>query len=182
MLTFRFELFTFIWQVEVIMSGHMRAQFILITTIAFGLAGCNIIGNESDGSPVPVSSTFEFRVSGGFAGSVEQTVVDSTGLARLTYYSTPTSPAQTFTHKLSFSELDSLRNAFGSSNFFLLDDRYEATQRIVDGFNLQVAWDTGTRSKKVWVEANATTPPRLAALIGFMFDLADKIRSAGQRS
>lgn len=164
------------------MSGHIRAQLVIVVVLASSLAGCNILNTKSEHPLEPVSSTFEFRVAGGFAGSVEQTVVDSAGLARLTSTSTPASPPQTYTYELTPNELHSLRDEFESADFFSLDSSYEALHKIMDGFDLEVKWSMSTRSKRIWVEANATTPPRLTALIGFMTELTNRIRSTGQKS
>ena len=164
------------------MSCKLRRDFNILFVFVFSVTGCNILDSGSEQPPKPVSATYEYWVTGGYAGSVEHTVFDSTGLAQLSYVHSPGSPASGYTYRLTGGEFDSLRSAFESANFFSLNSSYTATQRIMDGFNHRIACNFDSASKTVAVEANASIPAVLENLLGVLNNLNTTIQSKGQKS
>ncbi len=161
------------------LAATKLAIFFLIAT---GVISCNILGPRSNEMPVPVSNTYEYWVTGGFAGSKEHTVIDSTGLAKYTSQFSPGSAITTYTYRMTESELDTLKVAFESANFHSLDSVYQAAQRIMDGFDMSVTWNAGNQSKTVAVEANASVPSGLSSLLRALNNVNTAIQSKGQKS
>ena len=86
-----------------------------------------------------------------------------------------------YTYRLTAAEFDSLKNAFESADFFLLDSNYAASRKISDGFNREITWNSDAGSKSVWVEANAATPSKLSDLLSLLNGITDVIQSKGQK-
>lgn len=139
-----------------------------------------MLGSEAQ-FPKPVSSTYEYLLYGGYAGSKEHIVVDSLGQAEVDYTFTPNSSTERYAYLLTKDRVDSLKVAFERSHFFWLDSSYEAETRIMDGFNCRVTWSLPSGSRTVWIEANASVPSRLADILVLFNKLSSEIRSNGQK-
>lgn len=164
------------------MSWNLKKRIPILLALLFSVSSCNILSSGSGQPPEPVSSTYEYWVTGGFAGSVEHTVFDSTGLAQLVYLNAPDAVPAVYTYRLTTGEFDTLRSAFESADFFSLDSDYAASQKIADGFNFEIAWNSDAGSKSVRVEANAATPSKLSDLLNVLNETTDVIESKGQKS
>ncbi len=162
------------------MGYSIKSAAILFAALSI-FYGCNILDSGGNTMPEPVSLTYEHWVTGGFAGSFQHMVVDSTGLAKMTYTNSPSSPTITYIYRLRAGQLDSLRNSFEASGFFSLDSSYNGPVKILDGFNLSVAWHTVERSKEIRINNYASVPSGLDSLLGFLGSLSEEIRVHGQK-
>jgi hypothetical protein len=169
-------------QMEVGMRYFIRRTLPGLLLIFAVMAGCNLISPTSSPAPIPASANYEYWVTGGFAGIVEHTVFDSTGLAQLSYPGNSKNPNTSYTYKLTLVEFDSLKSAFESADFLRLHSSYAAGQPIVDGFDLRVVCNFGSGAKTVSVEANASVPSGLSNLLRYLNSLNATIQSKGQRS
>lgn len=163
------------------MPGNIRKGFPIFITALVGIAviGCNILNSGSKHAPIPVSATYEYWVTGGFAGISEHTVIDSTGLAQLIYRDND--GFHTITYRMTASEFDSFRIAFESADFFSLADNYPASQPVMDGFFYTITCTIDSVSKTVKTETNASVPDGLGNFLKVMHDTNSLIKSKGRR-
>ncbi len=153
---------------------------VLAVTLA-ALAGCNIINPQSNQPPAPVSTTYEYWVTGGFAGSREHTVIDSTGFVQYTEEQGSDHTITTYIYRMGSGEFDTLKNAFVAADFASLEDSYSTSPRIMDGFNMKVTLNANSISRTVSIEAGAPVPERLSALLGVLIRLTTTVQSNGQK-
>lgn len=163
------------------MQGYSGTKAGIILAVVLVLSGCNILNSNGSKPAEPVSATYEFWATGGYAGSVQHTVVDSTGLAEVTYTHSPGSATDTYLYRLSSDQLDTLKTLYGVSDFYSLEGVYPASQRIMDGFTLKVACSTAIGSKSVRIDTNAPIPSGLSNLVGFLIRMTSEAMSNGQR-
>ncbi len=161
------------------MQGKLTTAVLLVAISA--VAGCDIINSRSEHLPNSVATTYEYWMTGGFAGSSMHLQMDSLGSAKLTYTSGSQSQTDTFIYRLSASELDTLRDVFQASGFFYLEDLYKGPLTIMDGFNYKITCNTTSATKSVSIVDYPKLPIGLGNLLGFFYRISERIMEKGYR-
>jgi len=134
---------------------------------------CDILSpdNEKDTR----SYDLHYIISGGFAGILNETTVDSKGFSQLTDRNGITLVCQ-----LPDSTLNALKKCIKNSCFFLLKNNYETDSPWADGFQYQITVTQGGIHKSVQTIDGAEIPDQLKSLQECLHDINDIIRENGE--
>ncbi len=161
------------------MQGKLKIVFVLALLSAFD--GCDILSSKSEQLPNPAATTYEYWMTGGYAGSTTHLQIDSSGSAKLTSSVGSQTHPDTFIYRLTASETDTLRDLFQASDFFSLQDLYERPTTIMDGFNFRISCNTPSTSKSVSIRYYPELPPGLGSLLSYFNRISERVTEKGYR-
>lgn len=161
------------------MQDKLKAAILLVAISV--LAGCDILNSKSERLPNPYGTTYEYWMTGGYAGSITHLQMDSLGSAKLAYTSSSQSQTAAYIYRLTSSEVDTLRSLFQVLDFFSLDTLYQGPQRIMDGFNFRITCNTPSASKSISIMYYPKLPAGLSSLMAYLYRISEKIMAKGYR-